>query len=186
MLNGIKAASKIRWLTDYFPILIFSADVPVGKEYLQDKGIDDWIEKSCGPNYLYEKINEWCSLRAIRINKGDKFFKIEKEIPMNSQHAQQIKKLKEQGLSLMSIFGTSTEATFVVNELVPEYIEHEFTENQNQSVKFLDHNPEAKGGCCLFAKTSMVVKTFMVDEDFEEENENERKKLKKVMVSSKK
>jgi hypothetical protein len=84
----------------------------------------------------------------------------------------------------MSVFGTSTEATFVVNELVPEYIEQEFTENQKPSVKFLDHNPEAKGGCCLFARTSLVVKTHMLDEDFEEENRNEKNRLKEIIVTS--
>ncbi len=183
VLDGIKAAGKIRWLTDYFPIIIYSADKPVCYEYLRNKGIDDWIEKSCDPDHLYERIMKWCNLRETIINTDDNNFTIHKETPMNSQDAQQIKKLKEKGLSLMSVFGTSTEATFVVNEGVPEFIEQEFTENQKPSVKFLDHNPEAKGGCCLFAKTSLVVKTHMVDEYFEEENQNEKNKLKKMIVT---
>ena len=66
VLNGIKAAKKIRWLTDYFPIIIFSADEPVANEYLRDKGIDDWVEKSCDPDHLHARMLEWCSLRATR------------------------------------------------------------------------------------------------------------------------
>jgi hypothetical protein len=95
-----------------------------------------------------------------------------------------LKQLKEQKLSVISIFGTSAEATFVVNDDVPQYIEKEFSENQKQSVRFLDHSPEGKGLCRLFSKTSMVVKEFMLDEDFESENQQELKKLKGIFVSA--
>lgn len=44
-------------------------------------------------------------------------------------------------------------------------------------------NPDVKGMCRLFSKTSMVVKTFMMDEDFENENQQEKEKLKEITVS---
>jgi len=181
-MNGIEATKIIRKTVPYFPIMALTANDEYKKECLEI-GMDDFAVKPCLPDSLFAKINE-LTVKITTVNISENNLFVTKETPMNSQQTSVLKQLKEQNLSMISIFGTSTEATFVVNEVVPQYIEKEFAENQKQSVKFLDHNPEGKGLCRLFAKTSMVVKSFMLDEDFENENQHEIEKLKNIVISS--
>jgi CheY-like chemotaxis protein len=184
VMDGLTAVETIRRRTPYFPILMFSFDPPPPQSYLTKKGIDEWIEKDCDPSYLHERIMEWGNTRTISIAKHGNQTTVKREMPMDAQHAQKVRKLKEQHLSLMSVFGTSTEATFVVNEKIPTYIEQEFADNQKPSVKFLDHTPDAPGRCCLFARTSLVIKTFMLEEDFLEEKQAEMKMMQSIAIST--
>ena len=152
IMNGLQATEIIRRKLKYFPIMAFSGN-PTNRRKCIKIGMDDFLEKPCILDELFTKINE-LTVKSLKVNISDNNLFITKEMPMNTQQTSVLKQLKEQHLSMISIFGTSTEATFVVNEAVPEYIEKEFAENEKQSVKFLDHNPEGKGLCRLFAKTS--------------------------------
>lgn len=182
VMNGIKAAKIIRKTVDYFPIMALTTNDEYKEECLKI-GMDDFVVKPCLSDKLFAKISG-LTVKFTKVHISENNLFITKETPMNSQQTSVLKQLKEQKLSVISIFGTSTEATFVVNDDVPQYIEKEFAENQKQSVRFLDHSPEGKGLCHLFSKTSMVVKKFMLDEDFESENQREIKKLKGIFVSS--
>ncbi len=182
IMNGFEATKIIRRKMKYFPIIAVTGNSIFRDKYLE-VGIDDYLQKPYYPDKLYDKINE-LTVKSIKVDFKDNDLYITKEMPMNPQQASILKEFKKQKLSMISIFGTSTEATFVVNEVVPQYIEKEFAENKKYSVKFLDHNPEGKGLCRLFAKTSMVVKTFMLDEDFESENQQEIAKLKEIVFNS--
>jgi len=182
VMNGIKAAKIIRKTVDYFPIMALTTNDEYKEECLKI-GMDDFVVKPCLSDKLFAKISG-LTVKFTKVHISENNLFITKETPMNSQQTSVLKQLKEQKLSVISIFGTSTEATFVVNDDVPQYIEKEFAENQKQSVRFLDHSPEGKGLCHLFSKTSMVVKKFMLDEDFESENQREMKKLKGIFVSS--
>lgn len=181
VMNGMEAAKIIRRRMDYFPIMAVTGNLGAKQDCLR-VGMDDFLEKPYAVKRLFQKIQN-LTVKTIKIDIRNNYTRLTKETPMNAQQTSVLKQLKEQNLSMISIFGTSTEATFIVNEVVPEYIEKEFAENQKPSVKFLDHNPEAKGMCRLFSKTSMVVKTFMMDEDFENENQQEKEKLKEITVS---
>ncbi len=182
IMNGFEATNIIRRTMEYFPIMAVTGNSISMDKYLE-VGLDDYLQKPYDPYKLYAKINE-LTLKIIKVEFKDNKLNIKKEMPMNPQQASILREFKKQKLSMISIFGTSTEATFVVNEVVPQYIEKEFAENKKHSVKFLDHNPEGKGLCRLFAKTSMVVKTFMLDEDFESENQQEIAKLKEIVINS--
>ena len=182
VMNGLEAAKIIRRKVEYFPIMAVTGNFGVRQECLQ-MGMDDFLEKPYAIDKLFQRI-ENLTVKTIKIDIRNNYTRLTKETPMNAQQTSVLKQLKEQNLSMISIFGTSTEATFIVNEVVPEYIEKEFAENKKPSVKFLDHNPEAKGLCRLFSKTSMVVKTFMLDKDFESENQQEKDKLKEISVTN--
>ncbi|MCF6283555.1 MAG: response regulator, partial [Candidatus Polarisedimenticolaceae bacterium] len=170
-MNGIEATKIIRQETSYFPIMALTANHAY-KEACYMVGMDDFTEKPCRPDNLFTKIAR-LTVKYIKVNFNEKHLLITKETPVSPQQAAVLKQLEEQKLSMISIFGTSTEAMFVVNEAVPKYIENEFTKNKRQSVMFLDHNPEGRGMCCLFSKTSMVIKKYMLDEEFDLENKNE-------------
>lgn len=180
-MDGFEATRIIRQNVRYFPILSTSVDFTYENKLL-GIGVDEFIAKPFDPNELHRKIKTWNEAKICRIAINEDKYEIKKEMPMGSKQAAVLKELKEKGLSVINIFGTATEATFIVNDLVPEHIEKEFAEEQKLSVKFLDHKPESKGLCRLFAKTSMVVKTLMLDEDFEEENQLEVSKLKKISI----
>ncbi len=182
IMNGLQATEIIRRKLKYIPIMAFSGN-PMNKRKCLKIGMDDFLEKPCIISELLAKINE-LTVKSIKVDISDNNLFITKEMPMNTEQTSVLKQLKEQHLSMISIFGTSTEATFVVNEAVPQYIENEFAENKKQSVRFLDHNPEGKGLCRLFAKTSMVVKSFMLNEDFESENQQEIAKFKKIILDN--
>jgi len=182
VMSGIEATEIIRKRHKYFPILAFSGNHMVRTQCLKI-GMDDFLEKPCGPKELLAKIKE-LTVKSVKVDTRNNNLLITKEMPMNTEEAAVLMQLKEQHLSMISIFGTSTGAKFVVKEAVPQYIENEFTENKKLSVRFLDHNPEGKGLCRLFAKTSMVVKSFMLDEDFESENKQEIEKFKTIIIDN--
>lgn len=182
VMNGYEATRKIRQKAKYFPIMGVTGNINIEQNF-QKAGMDDFLEKPYTFDKLYQKIKS-LTVKTVKININNNHIYFIKETPMNAQQTSVLKQLKEQNLSMISIFGTSTEATFIVNEAVPEFIEREFAENKKPSVKFLDHNPEAKGLCRLFSKTSMVVKTFMIDEDFESESKNEKNKLKEISIKN--
>ncbi|MFA7185733.1 MAG: response regulator [Victivallales bacterium] len=182
VMNGYEATQKIRQKAKYFPIMGLTGNINIEQNF-QKAGMDDFLEKPYTFDKLYQKI-ESLTVKTVQIDIHNNHIYFIKETPMNAQQTSVLKQLKEQNLSMISIFGTSTEATFIVNEVVPEFIEREFAENKKSSVKFLDHNPEAKGLCRLFSKTSMVVKTFMIDEDFESESKNEKNKLKEISIKN--
>jgi len=182
VMNGIEATKIIRKTVDYFPIMALTTNDEYKEECLAT-GMDDFVVKPCLSDKFFAKISE-LTVKFNKVHIGENNLFITRETPMDPQQTSVLKQLKEQHLSVISIFGTSTEATFVVNEDVPQYIEKEFAENQKQSVQFLDHSPEGKGLCHLFSKTSMVVKKFMLDEDFESENQQEMEKLKRIIVGS--
>jgi len=183
LMIGFEAIRIIRQNVRYFPILSTSGNFTHEKDLLKI-GADEFIPKPYDADELYQKIKTWNEVKIIRFTANENIFEIEKEMPLDPNQAAILKELNDNGLSVINIFGTATEATFIVNCLVPEYIEREFAEEQKQAVRFLDHNPEKKGLCRLFAKTSMVVKTLMLEEDFEEENQLEVSKLKEILVTS--
>lgn len=182
IMDGFEATKMIRRNIKYFPILSLSGDFTNKKKCLES-GADEFLAKPYFPDELYKKISGWNG-KIIQMQVNEAFFEIQREMPVQPKQAAVLKELREKGLSLINIFGTATEASFIVNELIPNYIEDEFAKNQKQSVKFLDHNPESKGLCRLFAKTAMVVKTCMLDEDFEHENNLEKTKLKKIAMTN--
>lgn len=182
IMDGLEATKMIRRNVKYFPILSLSGDYTNERKCLKS-GADEFLAKPYSPGELYKKIAGWNG-KVIQVHINEDMFNIEREMPMGPKQASILKELKEKGLSLINIFGTAAEASFIVNESVPNYIEEEFAKNQKQSVAFLDHDPENKGLCRLFAKTAMVVKTLMLDEDFEYENDQEKTRLKKIVTAN--
>lgn len=182
IMDGLEAIKMIRRNIKYFPILSLSGDLTNEGKCLES-GADEFLAKPCPSQDLYNKIDVW-SGKVIQLKIDKDLFEIERTMPMEPKQASVLKELKEKKLSLINVFGTATEASFIVNESVPDYIEKEFAENQKLSVRFLDHNPESKGLCRLFAKTAMVVKTIMLDEDFEHENSLEKANLKKIVITN--
>ena len=182
IMDGFEATRFMRKNIKYFPILATSGNTHY-KEDLLMNGADDFITKPWEIGELHKKIKAWSEVRIIRYIVNEKS-KIKKEMPLDAKQAAILKELKDNGLAAINIFGTSTEATFIVNHLVPEFIEREFAEEQKQAVKFLDHNPESKGLCRLFAKTSLVIKTLMLDQDFDEENQIEMSKLNTILIKN--
>ena len=182
IMDGLEATKMIRRNVKYFPILSLSGDYTNERKCLES-GADEFLAKPYSPGELYKKMDGWNG-KVIQVHINEDIFNIEREMPMGPKQASILKELKEKGLSLINIFGTAAEASFIVNESVPNYIEEEFAKNQKQSVAFLDHNPENKGLCRLFAKTAMVVKTLMLDEDFEYENDQEKTRLKKIVTAN--
>lgn len=97
-MDGYTATETIRRQLPYFLILMLSSDNPPPADILIQKGIDEWIDKACGPEYLHQRIAEWGDTRTFSVVKRENQIVIEREMPMDAQHAQEIKELQAQGL----------------------------------------------------------------------------------------
>ncbi|MFA6715941.1 MAG: response regulator, partial [Victivallaceae bacterium] len=124
VMNGYEATQKIRQKAKYFPIMGLTGNINIEQNF-QKAGMDDFLEKPYTFDKLYQKI-ESLTVKTVQIDIHNNHIYFIKETPMNAQQTSVLKQLKEQNLSMISIFGTSTEATFIVNEVVPEFIEREF------------------------------------------------------------
>jgi len=103
IMNGLEATKFIRRKVNYFPILAISGNIKKMDKCFE-MGMDDFLGKPYFPDKLLAKINE------LTIKSEKLYFKhnnicIKKEMPMDAKHAQELKKLKNQGLVKMRLDG---------------------------------------------------------------------------------
>ena len=89
-----------------------------------------------------------------------------------------LKELQENDLCKINVFGAGTEAYFIVHRLVPLKIEKDLGEDQKPVTSFLDQIEGEPGKCMLFAKTALIVKQLLTEDEFRKEREIEIRKLK--------
>ena len=89
-----------------------------------------------------------------------------------------LRELEENDLCKINVFGAGTEACFIVHRLVPLKIEKDLGTEQKPVTTFLDHVDGEPGKCLLFARTALIVKQLLTDDEYRKEKEIEIRNLK--------
>jgi len=137
VMNGLEATAIIRKELKYFPIMALT-----GNQMLQtaalEKGMDDFLGKPYQINDLYRKINALIvKTYKFKIRKNDVFIK--EEMPMDQEHAKEIKRLKEKGLVKVS-FGANVQ-DLILHKNATNKISHDFNAKGYLMSIFLNHDP---------------------------------------------
>lgn len=177
VMDGLMAVETIRRQTPYFPVLMFSFDPSPPQSYLIEKGIDEWIDKSCDPSYLYQRITEWGNTRTVSVVKRRNQIVMKREMPMDTQHAQELRKLKEQGLLKMRLDGPDA-SEVIVHKNTPNKISHDFNVKKYLMTEFLNRDPERPTVCDLYrGNKNCIVETFIDEEEYAQKLDSEDKEM---------
>lgn len=182
VMDGFAAVATIRRQVPYFPILMYSSDPPPPQSDLSEKGIDEWIDKFCDPSYLHQKIAEWGNAKTIRVTCRANTVTTAREMPMDPQHAQELRKLKEQGLLKMRLDGPDA-CEVIVHRNTPNKISHDFNVKKYLMTEFLNRDPERPTVCDLYrGNKNCIVETFLDDKEYAQKLDSENEKMAQYMA----
>jgi len=174
IIDGPEAAERIRRETSYFPILAMSMD-PRNEKKCLESGMDDFIEKTYTFDELYYKITE-LTVKSLKINFRDKNLDIRKEMPVDSEHLNELRKLREKGLTKLSIRGNGCEV--VVDERVQNKISYDLIGKKQELSEFLDRSEDKPGICHLYKSNFMMNTKYLLPDEFEKYKNKEDNTLK--------
>ena len=93
---------------------------------------------------------------------------LKKEMPMDAEHAKELRELEKRGLCKMSLRGALAEVTMVVHKNVPQKISHDFIGDDKQISIFIDRSDERPGECYLHRINFLLNTRFLSQEKLEE------------------
>ncbi len=175
IMNGWEATSKIRRATRYFPIMALTGNPNYDKKLCLESGMDDFLRKPYTPDKLHSKINELTVKSEELEIRNDKIY-IKREMPMDKQHAQEIKKLKEQGLVKVK-FGTNGEE-LILHKNTTNKISHDFILKENKISVFLNHHPDKPTRCELYKEHCHITQTYLSNGDYDIDADDEKEEMK--------
>lgn len=176
-MNGFEATRIIRKDVKYFPILSTSGDF-MYKNKLLEIGADEFISKPHNYNELHQKILELVDNKTffVRLQKND--IEIRKEMPMDANHARELRELKKQNLIKLK-FDDITGSEVIVHKNIINKIIEDFNLKKQFISTFLNRNPEKPTKCILFGNNCRMPQVYLSDEDYEEELKKEDEDVKK-------
>lgn len=188
VMNGFEATKIMRQeMNQYLPIMALTGNSLSSSEYLEI-GMDDYLQKPYSPKDLYTKISELTAKSYKVIFSGDKF-SVKKELPMNQQHANELRELAKEGLCKLNIRGIGAHDVMVVaHKNVPYKISQDFIENNEEVSIFLDRSKDRPAECHLYKSSCPMPTIYLLEEEYEKkrEKEDEMLELCPSMVTKKK
>jgi CheY-like chemotaxis protein len=163
-MSGIEATKLIRQNVRYFPIIGFTSNSSY-ETACYDAGMDDFAVKPCLPDDLYEKINK-LSVKVYKFMASPHGFDIDEENPVDQQHAEELKKLKSQGLIKMRLDGPD-DREVIAHKNTPNKISYDFNVLKHSMTEFLNRDPERPTVCDLYrGSKNCIVETFVDENDY--------------------
>ena len=104
VMNGFEASKIIRRKMQYFPIMAVTGN-SISMDKYMEVGIDDYLQKPYDPYKLYAKLNE-LTIKSEKVEFKDNNIFIIKEMPMDQQHAQELRELAKRDLRKVKFFVT--------------------------------------------------------------------------------
>lgn len=177
IMNGFEAAKIIRRKMQYFPIMALTGNSILKDKYLKI-GMDDYLQKPYDTDKLYDKINE-LTIKSEKVELKDNNIFIIKEMPMDQQHAQELRELAKDGLCKMNIRGIGAhDVTVVTHKNVPYKISQDFIGNDDDVSVFLDRSKDKPAECHLYKSSCPMPTIYLMDEEYKEKLEREDELLK--------
>ncbi|MCU7927223.1 MAG: response regulator [Candidatus Thiodiazotropha sp. (ex Dulcina madagascariensis)] len=180
-MNGIEATKIIRRTATYFPILALTADNAY-KKACYEAGMDDFAEKPCLPDKLFNKINELV-VRLYSFSTKQANLDITEVKPVDQKHAQELRELKKQHLIKIK-FDDISGAEVVIHENIINKIVDDFNIKKQFVSTFLNRNPDKPTKCVLFSNNCRMPQVYLDDDDYASElhADNEEAKAHPEMI----
>ena len=176
IMDGFEATKIIRRKMQYFPIMAVTGNSICKEKYLKI-GMDDYLQKPYYPDKLYAKINE-LTIKSEKVElKGNNIFII-KEMPMDQQHAQELRELKRQNLIKVK-FDDIGGSEVIVHKNIINKIVQDFNIKKQFVSTFLNRNPDKPTKCILFGNNCRMPQMYLDDEDYDKELQKEEEEVKK-------
>lgn len=169
LVDGFIATEILRQKIRYFPILAFSGS-PMYREECFARGMDDFLEKPCDPEDLFNKINE-LTVKSLSIYKEENQIKLGKVTPMNQEELRELRALKKKGLTKLKLAGT--DYTFVVHKNIQNKISHDLIGEGKELSEFIDRSEKEPGRCHLYKANLHVTKDIFIPQELDDAVKNE-------------
>jgi hypothetical protein len=100
-------------------------------------------------------------------------------MPMDQQHAQELRKLKEQKMVKMRLDGPDQQEV-IAHENTPNKISYDFNQKKYLMTEFLNRDPERPTLCDLYRGTkNCIVETFLDEDDYAKKLASEDQEMAK-------
>lgn len=166
VMNGCEATQVIRRELRYFPIMAVTADLRY-KQRCLEFGMDDFLAKPFRPDKLYHKIHELTIKRDTIMFKDDNLH-IQQEMPMDQQHAQELRELAKKNLRKVKLFDTPG-SIIIVHKNVTNRISHDFNVKKRLVSTFINRDPEKPTRCELYKESNYLMpQTFLTEEEYDD------------------
>jgi len=127
--------------------------------------MDEFILKPCRPAVLKKKINE-LTVKAVGVFEKDNMLNFNKERPMNHEELQELRRLKEKGLTRLKLIGTNY--SFIVHKNIQNKISYDLVGMGRELTEFIDRNETEPGRCHLYKTNLYVTKDLFLPDELEQ------------------
>lgn len=177
VINGLEATRIIRSTLKYFPIMALTGNLNAKEKYLS-AGMDDYLEKPYSLDDLYRKINE-LTVKIYRIIINGKDFFIKEEMPMDQQHAKELRELAKKNLQRVKFFDGPGNS-LIVHKNVTNKISHDFNVKRQLMSTFINRDPDKPTLCELYKESNYLMpQIYLTEEELPDLLQQEDADLKK-------
>jgi len=173
IMSGCEATQIMRQQLKYFPIMALSGNLHI-KEKHAEAGMDDYLEKPYLPKELLVKINE-LTIKSYKFEFNGNELSLKKEMPMDQQHAKEIRSLKEKDLVKVKFCSSGEE--LILHKNATNKISHDFNRKGQLMSVFLNRDPDKPTRCELYRQYCHVTQTYLDENDYEFEEAKEREEM---------
>ncbi|MFH0977627.1 MAG: response regulator [Spirochaetota bacterium] len=175
VMDGCEAAKLIRLKTKYLPIIAVTGDARLKNKY-SEFGMDAYIMKPFSFNELQEKIIE-LSIKSEKITYIDNELHIEKEMPMDKQHAEELRELAKKDLRKVKFFDDPG-AAVVVHKNVVNKISYDLSIKKQSLTVFLNRDTEKPTRCILYREIPhLMPQEFLTEDEYDKSIKTEDQDL---------
>lgn len=180
VIDGLKAAKKIRRSIRYFPIMAVSGtSLPMSKYW--EAGMDDFLQKPYNPRVLYSKISE-LTVKVTTIVKEKNQIVLRKELPVDSEELKELRDLDKKGLAKFSLVDAGHK--FIVHKNLQNKISHDFIAKRKQLSEFLDRSVDDPGIIHIYASTLRSSKRHILPEVLEQLAKKEDEEMERYTTKA--
>lgn len=105
-------------------------------------------------------------IKSFKFEYKGNVISIKKETPVNAQHAQELKKLKDQGLVKLRLDGPD-ERDVIAHKNITNKISHDFNVKKYLMTEFLNRDPERPTLCDLYrGNKNCIVENYLDKDDY--------------------
>lgn len=162
IMNGLEATKIIRSKLKYLPIMALTGNVRAKGEYLA-VGMDDVIEKPYSIDELYLKIGE-LTVKFYRVIVNDKKVFIKKEMPMDQQHAQELRELAKKNLRRVKFFDGPSNS-LIIHKNATNKISYDFNVKRQLMSTFINRDPDKPTRCELYKESNYLMPQIYLTEE---------------------
>ncbi|MBL1275621.1 MAG: response regulator [Ectothiorhodospiraceae bacterium] len=181
-MNGIEATKIIRKMTSYFPIIALTANDNYQNACYQT-GMDDFAVKPYFTGDLFYKINK-LSVKIYHFITRPNGFGISEVMPMDKQHAEELRELADKDLRKMMLFNNPNHA-LIVHKNIMNKISHDFNVKGQLLTTFINRDEDKPTLCHLFKEShNLLPQTLLTEDEYAAMIASENKDLDNYPVLS--